>query len=88
MYVKISKINMFKMDAWTFCSHLWSCYGLYIVPNCIRNHHFEFEIDRTLLINLLSKLMKRPNCHGRTDRRTDINCIEANLLPKKPFVNY
>ncbi len=36
-----------KMDVWTFWSQLSSCYTLYIVPFCIRNHHTKFEIDRT-----------------------------------------
>ena len=44
MYVK-----MFKMDVWTFRSQLSSCYAVYSVPNCIRNHHTKFEIDTTIL---------------------------------------
>ncbi len=46
---KMVKINMFKKDVLTFWSGLKSCYALYIVPNCIRNHHTEFENDETIL---------------------------------------
>ncbi len=49
MYVKMSKINMFKMVVWTFWSQLSSCYPFYIVLNCIRFHHTEYVIDRTSL---------------------------------------
>ena len=52
----MSKINMFKMDVWTFWSELSSCYAFYIVPNCIRNHHAKFEIDRTFQTCLNWKL--------------------------------
>ncbi len=45
----MAKINIFKMDVWTFWSQLLSCYAFYIVPNCIRNQHTEFEIDKTIL---------------------------------------
>ena len=41
-----------KMDVWTFCSQLSSYCDFYIVPNCIRNHHTKFEIDRTILTYL------------------------------------
>ncbi len=56
----MSRINMFKMDVWTFWS---SCYAFYIVPNCIRNHHTEFESDRTILTYV----------DVRTDVQTDPN---------------
>ena len=43
MYIKMSKINIFKMDIWTFWSQLSSCYPFYIVHNCMKNHT-EFKI--------------------------------------------
>ena len=36
---------MFKMDVWTCWSQFSSCYAVYIVPNCFKNHHTEFEND-------------------------------------------
>ena len=30
--------------------------AFYIVPNCFRNHHAEFEIDRTVGIVILKKI--------------------------------
>ncbi len=44
----MSKINMFKMDVWTF-SQLSSCCAFYIVLNCIKNHHTKFKIDKTII---------------------------------------
>ena len=49
VWKNVKKINMFKMDIWTFWSQLLSCCAFYIVPNCIKNHHTKFEIGRTIL---------------------------------------
>ena len=49
---KNSKIDMFKMNAWTFWSQLSRCYAFYIVPTCIRNYHNAFEIYRTIFTYL------------------------------------
>ncbi len=38
-HVKMSKINMLKIDVWTSWSQLSSCYAFHIVPNFIRNYH-------------------------------------------------
>ena len=35
-----------------FLSQLSNCYTFQIVHNCIRNHHTEFEISRTILTYL------------------------------------
>ena len=45
---------MSKMDAWTFLSQLSSLsyYAFYIVPDCIRNHHTEFEIGKTIIYDI------------------------------------
>ncbi len=40
------------MDIRTFWSQLSSCYAFYIVHNYIKNHHTEFEIERTILTYL------------------------------------
>ncbi len=49
MNVNVNKINMFKMNVRTLWSELQSCYAIYILPNCIRNHHIKFEIYRTVI---------------------------------------
>ena len=51
MYVKCQKINMFRLDVWTFLSEIKSCFAFYnyIVLHCIRNQNTEFEIDSTIL---------------------------------------
>ncbi len=54
----MSKINMFKMDVWTFWSKLLSYYAFYIVPNCIKNHHTDFEIARTIFTYLIKESKK------------------------------
>ena len=43
------KNQQVSIDVWTFCSQLSSCCSFYIGPNCIRNHHTKFEIDRTII---------------------------------------
>ncbi len=54
----MSKINMFKINVWTFLSQLLSYYAFYFVPNCIRNDHTNLEIDRTLWLYLNYKIKK------------------------------
>ena len=46
---KMSKIKMIKIDVQSFWVELHSCCTFYFQPNCIRNHHTEFENDRTIL---------------------------------------
>ncbi len=46
----MQKLKMFKIDARTFRSQLQRCYAFYVLPNCLRNHHTEFEINRTILL--------------------------------------
>ena len=41
------------MDVRTFWSQLSRCYAFYIVPNCIRNPHTNFDIPK--LINQIAK---------------------------------
>ena len=37
-----------SMDVCTFWSQLSSCYPFYILPNYIRYHHTDVEIDKTI----------------------------------------
>ena len=51
-HVKMSKINKFKMEVWICWAQLSRWYAFYIVPDCIRNLHTKFEINRTILTYL------------------------------------
>ena len=53
------------MEVLTFWSQLLSCFAFFILPKCIRNHHTEFEIERTIL-----NKQKRALRSGRTGVRT------------------
>ncbi len=45
---KLCQNQQVLMDVWIF-SQSSSSFAFYIEPNCIRNHHNKFEIDRTIL---------------------------------------
>ncbi len=51
------KIPKFKMIRQLFHVKNVHCYALYIISYCIRNHHSEFEIDKTILIYKLEDQM-------------------------------
>ena len=46
------KTKHVKNGVWIFWSQLLSSYASYILPFCNRNHHTEFEIERTILTYL------------------------------------